>query len=73
MGEGITYAPQAAIKSQALTDFIAEWPEVHMPSAAIDHEYWTMYFDGSLMKEGTGVGLVFMSPLKVRMRYMVCL
>ena len=30
-----------------------------------------MYFDGSLMKKGAGVGLVFISPLRVRMRYMV--
>jgi ribonuclease HI len=32
-----------------------------------------MYFDGSLMKRGAGVGLVFVSPLGVRMRYAVCL
>ena len=30
-----------------------------------------MYFDGSLMKKGTSVGLVFVLPLGVRMRYMV--
>ena len=30
-----------------------------------------MYFDGSLMRNGAGVGLVFISPLGVRMRYMV--
>jgi len=30
-----------------------------------------MYFDGSLMKKGFGVGLVFVLPLGVRMRYMV--
>ena len=42
-----------------------------MPPAAVDQEYWTMYFDGSLMKKGTDVGLVFVSPLRVRMRYMV--
>jgi ribonuclease HI len=30
-----------------------------------------MYFDGSVMKEGVGVGLVFVSPLDVRMEYMV--
>ena len=30
-----------------------------------------MYFDGSLMKRGAGTGLVFISPLRVRMRYMV--
>ena len=30
-----------------------------------------MYFDGSLMKKGASAGLVFVSPLGVRMRYMV--
>ena len=30
-----------------------------------------MYFDESLMKKGAGVGLVFVSPLGVRMKYMV--
>jgi ribonuclease HI len=30
-----------------------------------------MYFDGSVMKEGAGVGLVFISPLGVHMEYMV--
>ena len=32
-----------------------------------------MYFDGSLMKRGTGVGLVFISPLGIRIKYMVFL
>ena len=54
-----------------LADFIAEWAEVQTPSAVIDQEYWTMYFDGSLMKKGAGTGLVFVSPLRVQMRYMV--
>jgi len=71
MGQGISYAPRMAIKSQALANFITEWTEVQMPPVAVDQEYWTMYFDRSLMKKGTGVGLVFMSPLRVRMRYMV--
>ena len=30
-----------------------------------------MYFDGLLMKKGAGMGLVFVSPLEVHMRYMV--
>ena len=42
-----------------------------MPPAVVDQEYWTMYFDGSLMKKGAGAGLVFISPLGVHMRYMV--
>ena len=32
-----------------------------------------MYFDGSLMKKGASPGLVFVSPLGIRMRYVVCL
>jgi hypothetical protein len=28
-----------------------------------------MYFDGSLMKAGAGVGLLFISPLGVHMLY----
>ena len=42
-----------------------------MPPTVIDQEYWTIYFDGSLMKKGTDAGLVFVSPLEIRMRYMV--
>ena len=30
-----------------------------------------MYLDGSLMKKGADMGLVFVSPLRVRMKYMV--
>ena len=30
-----------------------------------------MYFDGSLMKKGASMGLVFVSPLGGRMRYKV--
>jgi ribonuclease HI len=30
-----------------------------------------MYFDGSLMKTGAGADLVFISPLRVHMRYVI--
>ena len=30
-----------------------------------------MYFDGSLMKTGTGTGLLFISPLGIHMRYVI--
>jgi ribonuclease HI len=71
MGQNIAYAPRSAIKSQVLADFVAEWTEIQTPPASIEHETWTMYFDCSVMKEGAGVGLVFISPLGVRMEYMV--
>ena len=60
-----------AIKSQVLANFVAEWTEVQMPPAVIEQEYWTMYFDGSLMKKGARVRLVFVCPLGVHMRYAI--
>jgi hypothetical protein len=51
MGQNITYAPCSAIKSQVLTDFVAEWTEMQTPPAVIEHETWTMYFDGSVMRK----------------------
>src|SRR5438105_11185991 len=51
----LTFQPQMAIKSQALVDFIAEWTKVQTPAITEKLEYWTMYFDGSLMIEGAGL------------------
>jgi ribonuclease HI len=71
MGLPISYAPRDAIKSQVLPDLLTEWAECQTSPTPITHECWTMYFDGSLMKGGAGVGLVFVSPQQVYMRYMV--
>jgi ribonuclease HI len=71
MGETISFAPRKAIKSQALADFLAEWVDTQLPIAPIQPELWTMYFDGSLMKTGAGVGLLFISPLGKHVRYML--
>ena len=54
-----------------LANFVTEWTEVQTPPMVVDQEYWMMYFNGSLMKKGAGVWLVFASPLRVHMRYMV--
>jgi ribonuclease HI len=63
MGETISFAPRKAIKSQVLVDFVAEWVDTQLPTAPIQPELWTMFFDGSVMKTGAGVGLLFISPL----------
>ena len=39
MGQGISYAPRMAIKSQVLADFIIEWTKIQMPPVVIDQEY----------------------------------
>jgi hypothetical protein len=59
MGETLSFAPRKAIKSQVLADFLAEWVDTQLPTAPIQAELWTMYFDVSLMKSGAGAGLLF--------------
>jgi ribonuclease HI len=71
MGETISFAPRKAIKSQVLADFVAEWVDTQLPTAPIQPELWTMYFDGSLMKTGAGAGLLFISPHKKHLRYVM--
>jgi ribonuclease HI len=71
MGKTISFAPRKAIKSQVLADFLAEWVDTQLPSAPIQAELWTMYFDGSLMKTGAGAGLLFILPLGKHVRYVL--
>jgi len=71
MGVTLTYAPRKAVKSQILANFIAEWTETRLPPPQIQAECWLMYFDGSVMKTGAGAGLLFLSPLRKHMRYVV--
>jgi hypothetical protein len=71
MGETISFTPRKAIKSQALADFLAKWVDTQLPTAPIQPELWTMYFDGSLMKTGAGAGLLFISPLGKHMCYVL--
>jgi hypothetical protein len=71
MGETLAYASRKAIKSQILADFVAQWTDTQLPPPQIQAECWTLYFDGSVMKTGAGVGLLFISSLGEHMRYAV--
>jgi ribonuclease HI len=71
MGETILFAPRKAIKSQVLANFVAEWVDTQLPTALIQPELWTMYFDGSLMKTRAGAGMLFISPLGKHLRYVL--
>ena len=71
MGHDIRYIPRTAIKSQALAYFVAEWMEVELPTPDVTHEYWTMYFDRSVMAPGSGAGVFLISPDGSRLRYAI--
>jgi len=61
MGHDIRYIPCTAIKSQDLMDFVVEWTEVLLPTLDVTHEYWTMYFDRSVMALCSRDGVVLIS------------
>ena len=73
MGHDIRYIPHTAIKSWALVDFVVEWMEIQLLTPDITHEYWTMYFDGSVMAPSSGARVVLISPDKSRLHYAICL
>ena len=52
-------------------DFVTEWMEVQLPTPNVTHEYWTMYFDGSVMAPGSGAEVVLISPDGSRLRYAI--
>ena len=71
MGHDIRYIPRTAIKSQTLADFVVKWIEVQLPTPDVTHEYWTMYFDESVMAPSSGAGVVLISPDGSRLRYAI--
>ena len=60
----IKFEAKKAIKSQAIADFIAEWIEQQLPTQ-VHSEHWTMFFDGSKMLNGSGAGVVLVSPEEI--------
>ncbi|KAI5012125.1 hypothetical protein ZWY2020_024259 [Hordeum vulgare] len=66
----IKFEAKKAIKSQALADFIAEWVEQQQPTH-IYSAHWTMFFDGSKMLNGSGAGVVIISPKGDKLKYVL--
>ncbi|XP_059658865.1 uncharacterized protein LOC132305208 [Cornus florida] len=64
------YVPQKAIKGRALTNFLTDYPSPEiksqvfdeLDSAAIFMTPWTLMFYGSSTSEGSGAGIMLISP-----------
>jgi hypothetical protein len=67
----LEFASRTTIKSQALVDFIVEWTDLRTPASQGPTGYWKMYFNGSLNIDGIGAGVLFVSPSKERLRYVL--
>ena len=66
----IKFEAKKAIKSQATTDLLAEWIVQQLPTQ-VHSEHWTMFFDGSKMLNGSGAGVVLVSPRGDKLRYVL--
>ena len=67
----ITYKPCRAIKSQVLSNFIAEWTETELRKEYITYSNWVIFFDGSKMLAGLGAGVILTSPTGDAVRYVL--
>jgi ribonuclease HI len=67
----IRYQQQSTIKSQVLSDFIAEWTEAQMPELLDLSNTWTIYVNGSKRISGAGAGVILVSLQVDKMRYVL--
>jgi hypothetical protein len=67
----VEFVPRRAIKSQALTDFIAEWTDSDVRGIGDLPDHWIMYFDGSYTLKGAGAGVVLIPPEGDMLKYAI--
>ncbi|XP_027158424.1 uncharacterized protein LOC113760048 [Coffea eugenioides] len=71
----IGYQPRTVIKAQALADFLAEGAgssvtELSSPPEEVrPEEPWVLFVDGTSSKEGSGAGLLLISPTEEELTY----
>jgi len=67
----LDFQSRTTVKSQALVDFIAEWTDLNEPSVSNTPDHLSMFFDGSLNINGVGAEILFVSPNKDKLRYVL--
>src|SRR3954470_6565543 len=50
---------------------MVEWMEVQTPGPPDLYNSWKMFFDGSKRKQGTGAGVVLISPKGEKLKYVL--
>ncbi|XP_039686367.1 uncharacterized protein [Medicago truncatula] len=66
----LTYQSLKAVKGQIVADFIVDHSVSEVLTTEIDNHPWNLYFDGSSHKNGTGIGIVIISPKDHTFEYM---
>jgi ribonuclease HI len=50
---------------------VAKWTEIQQPAPDAFLDHWKIYFDGSLKLGGAGVGVLFISPERKQLKYVL--
>ncbi|XP_039686960.1 uncharacterized protein [Medicago truncatula] len=66
----LTYQSLKAVKGQIVADFIVDHSISEVLTTEIDNHPWNLYFDGSSHKNGTGIGIVLISPKHHKFEHM---
>jgi len=65
----LTYQSLKSVKGQIVADFIADHSVIEPALKGACDQPWKLYFDGSSHKNGTGIGVVIISPKNVPTTY----
>ncbi|XP_076928697.1 uncharacterized protein LOC143592736 [Bidens hawaiensis] len=81
----LEYRPRTSIKGQVLADFLAETEEGkgsekeeecgagNSEKARSEEPWWKLYTDGASNEEGSGAGLILVSPKGIKLTYAITL
>ena len=61
----LTFMPLKAVKGQVVAEFIVDHSINEESLNYLEIEPWKLYFNGSCHKDGTGVGVLIISPNKI--------
>jgi len=67
----LDFQSRTTVKSQALVNFIMEWTDLNTPPSLEVFDNWLMFFDGSLNTNEASAGILFISPNKDKLRYIL--
>jgi hypothetical protein len=65
------FVPRRAIKSEAITDFIAEWTDSGLRGIDELPDHWVIYFYGSYTLKGAGADVVLIPPEGDTLKYAI--
>ena len=68
---GLRFKHPTTIKAQVIPDFVVEWMEVQTPGPPDLSNSWKMFFDGSKRQQGSGAGVILISPKGDKLKYVL--